>query len=231
MHSLAKRNGKMSGDIADFTDFSFHSVKNFTTEEGGASTWIDIENIDNEEIYKFFQLYSLHGQSKDALSKNKLGLWEYYIIGPWYKCNMTDIMAAIGLRQLDRYEKILYRRREIINMYDIMCEDLGLFHLKHYTSNYISSGHLFIVRIPNIDEIKRNEIIVKLAEKGVVANVHYKPFPMMTAYKHLGYSIDNFPNSYNFYKNLISLPLHTKLTNEDVHYVIDVFSKVVKDYI
>lgn len=231
-HALgASKNGKMAGEIADFTDFSFHAVKNFTTAEGGASTWRDIPGVDNEEIYHQYQLYSLHGQSKDALAKNQLGAWEYDIVGPWYKCNMTDIMAAIGLRQLDRYPGLLERRREIIGKYDAMCDELGVKHLVHYTENSTSSGHLYLTRIPGATDEIRREIIIKLAELGVNTNVHYKPLPMMTAYKELGWNIKDFPNAYDYYVNLITLPLHTKLTDEDVDYVISNFKKVVSKYI
>lgn len=230
-HALgASQNGRMAGEIADFTDFSFHAVKNFTTAEGGASTWCDIPGIDNDEIYKQFQLYSLHGQNKDALAKTKLGAWEYDIIGPWYKCNMTDIMAAIGLRQLDRYPNLLARRKKIIRRYDAVCDELGVQHLNHYTENSISSGHLYITRIPGITDEQRREIIIKLAERGVSTNVHYKPLPMMTAYKALDWDIQDFPNAKAYYDNLITLPLHTKLSDEDVTYVVDCFRDVVKKY-
>ncbi len=231
-HALgASRNGKMAGEIADFTDFSFHAVKNFTTAEGGASTWRDIPGIDNEEIYHQYQLYSLHGQSKDALAKTQIGSWEYDIQGAWYKCNMTDIMAAIGLCQMDRYPKLLARRREIIGKYDAMCDELGVKHLIHYTENSMSSGHLYITRIPGISDEVRREIIIKLAERGVNTNIHYKPLPMMTAYKEMGWDIKDFPNAYAYYANLITLPLHTKLSDEDVEYVISSFKKVVRKYI
>ena len=231
-HSLgAKKNGKMSGEIADFTDFSFHAVKNFTTAEGGASTWKDIPGISNEEIYHQYQLYSLHGQSKDALAKTQIGSWEYDIQGPWYKCNMTDIMAAIGLRQLDRYPELLERRKEIIGKYDVMCDKLGIKRLVHYTENSTSSGHLYLTRIPGVSDEIRREIISRLAERGVNTNVHYKPLPMMTAYKQLGWDIQDFPNAYDYYANLITLPLHTKLTDEDVDYVISNFKEVVSSYI
>ena len=231
-HSLgASRNGKMAGEIADFTDFSFHAVKNFTTAEGGASTWRDIPGIDNDEMYKQYQLYSLHGQSKDALAKTKIGSWEYDIVGPWYKCNMTDIMAAIGLRQLDRYPGILERRKEIIKKYDAVCDELGVKHLVHFTEDCISSGHLYLTRIPGASDEQRREIIIKLAERGVATNVHYKPLPMMTAYKELGWDISEFPNAYAYYENLITLPLHTKLSDEDVEYVVENFRDVVKAYI
>lgn len=231
-HALgASRNGKMAGEIADFTDFSFHAVKNFTTAEGGASTWRDIKGIDNEEMYHQYQLYSLHGQSKDALAKTQLGAWEYDIVGPWYKCNMTDIMGAIGLRQLDRYPGMLARRKEIIGKYDAMCDDLGVQHLMHYGKDYQSSGHLYLTRIPGINDLQRREIIIKLAEQGISTNVHYKPLPMMTAYKKMGWDIKDFPNAYAYYENLITLPLHTKLSDEDVEYIIENYEKVVKEYI
>ena len=231
-HALgASRNGKMAGEIADFTSFSFHAVKNFTTGEGGASTWKDIKGIDNEEIYHQYQLFSLHGQSKDALAKTQVGSWEYDIVGPWYKCNMTDIMAAIGLRQLDRYSEILERRKEIIGKYDVVCDELGVRHLDHYNETNISSGHLYLCRIPGADDQKRREIITKLAERGVSTNVHYKPLPMMTAYKILGWDIKDFPNAYNYYENLITLPLHTKLSDEDFEYVIKNFKEIVNQYI
>ena len=230
-HALgAKWHGKMAGEIADFTSFSFHAVKNFTTAEGGASTWLDIPGVDNEEIYKQFQLYSLHGQNKDALAKTQLGAWEYDIIGPWYKCNMTDIMAAIGLRQLDRYPGMLERRKEIINRYDEMCDELGVMHLVHSGPDFQSSNHLYLTRIPGISDETRREIIIKLAEKGVNTNVHYKPLPMMTAYKEMGWDIKDFPNAYNYYENLITLPLHTCLSDDDVDYVIENFKEVVKGY-
>ena len=231
-HSLgASKNGKMAGEWADFTDFSFHAVKNFTTAEGGASTWRDIDGIDNEEIYHQYQLYSLHGQSKDALAKTQLGAWEYDIIGPWYKCNMTDIMAAIGLRQLDRYPELLKKRSKIVEKYDAMCDELGVKHLMHKGENYQSSNHLYLTRIPNINDKTRREIIIKLAERGVNTNVHYKPLPMMTAYKNMGWNINNFPNAYAYYENLITLPLHTKLSDEDVDYIIENFKDIVKEYI
>lgn len=220
--------GKKVGSIADFTSFSFHAVKNFTTAEGGAATWRDIESIDNEEIYKQFQLYSLHGQSKDALAKTKLGAWEYDIIGPWYKCNMTDIMAAIGLKQLERYPELLARRREIIEKYDIFCNGLGIEHPVHYCKDYISCGHLYLMHIPEISVEERNAMITKLAEWGVATNVHYKPLPMMTAYKSLGFDITQYPNAYNYYTNEITLPLHTLLTDEDVEYVGEQLGRVLR---
>lgn len=231
-HALgASKNGKMAGEWADFSNYSFHAVKNFTTAEGGASTWKDIPGIDNEEIYKQYQLYSLHGQSKDALAKTQVGAWEYDIVGPWYKCNMTDIMAALGLRQLDRYPELLERRKEIIARYDAMCDELGVTHLNHYGENHESSGHLYLIRIPGISDETRREIIIKLAERGVATNVHYKPLPMMTAYKNLGWDIKDFPNAYAYYENLITLPLHTNLSDEDVDYVVNQFKDVVKDYL
>lgn len=236
-HALgASRNGKMAGEWADFTDFSFHAVKNFTTAEGGAATWRDIPGIDNEEIYKQYQLYSLHGQSKDALAKTQLGAWEYDIVGPWYKCNMTDIMAAIGLKQLERYPGLLERRKEIIAKYDAMCDELGVKHLVHSGDNFQSSNHLYLTRIfkkdgTPISDTERREMIIKLAERGVNTNVHYKPLPMMTAYKAMGWDIEDFPNAYAYYENLITLPLHTKLSDEDVEYVIENFRDVVEEYI
>lgn len=229
-HALgAEKDGKMAGEFADFTDFSFHAVKNFTTAEGGASTWKDIPGIDNEEIYHQYQLYSLHGQSKDALAKHQIGGWEYDIQGAWYKCNMTDLMAAIGLRQLDRYPELLERRKEIIEKYDEMCDELGVMHLVHYTENSSSSGHLYLTRIPGANDEIRREIIIRLAEYGVSTNVHYKPLPMMTAYKEMGWDIGDFPNAYDYYANLISLPLHTRLSDEDVDYICMVFQMVIKE--
>ena len=219
---------KYCGAIADFTSFSFHAVKNFTTAEGGASTWTTKDGVDNAEIYKMYQLLSLHGQSKDALAKTKVGAWEYDIIGPWYKCNMTDITAAIGLRQLDRYAGLLDRRVEIIKRYDEACDRLGISHLVHHTDYMDSSNHLYLIRIPNISVEKRNELITKMAELGVSTNVHYKPMPMMTAYKDMGWDIKDFPNTYDFYHNLVTLPLHTKLSNDDVTYVIDILKNVLK---
>lgn len=219
---------KYCGAIADFTSFSFHAVKNFTTAEGGAATWTLKDGVDNAEIYKMYQLLSLHGQSKDALAKTKAGAWEYDIVGPWYKCNMTDIMAAIGLRQLDRYSGLLDRRIEIIKRYDEVCDRLGISHLVHHTDNMDSSNHLYLIRIPNIDVEKRNELITKLAEQGVSTNVHYKPMPMMTAYKDMGWDINDFPNTFDYYHNLITLPLHTKLSDEDVSYIIEKLESVIK---
>ena len=219
------------GAIADFTSFSFHAVKNFTTAEGGASTWLPVDGVDNAEIYKMYQLLSLHGQNKDALAKTKLGAWEYDIIGPWYKCNMTDIMAAIGLRQLDRYLGLLERRAEMMKKYDAVCDELGISHLNHHTANMDSSNHLYLIRITNIDVEQRNEIIEKMAEAGVATNVHYKPMPMMTAYKEMSGGIEKYPNSYDYYLNLITLPLHTLLSDEDVDYVCAMLKEVVRDVI
>ena len=212
----AERHGKKVGSIADFSSFSFHAVKNLTTAEGGALTWKSIEGIDDEDIYKKIQLYSLHGQNKDALAKTKLGSWEYDIVGTWYKCNMTDIMAAIGLGQLRRYPAMLARRREIIERYDAAFRPLGVETLNHFDEEHVSSGHLYITRVSWADDEKRREIIVKMAEKGVACNVHYKPLPMMTAYKNMGFDIKDYPNAYNRYVNEITLPLHTCLTDEEV---------------
>lgn len=220
---------KYCGAIADFTSFSFHAVKNFTTAEGGASTWLPISGIEDSEIYHMYQLLSLHGQSKDALAKTKIGAWEYDIIGPWYKCNMTDIMGGIGLRQLDRYPGLLARRVEIIKKYDAICDELGISHLVHHTVDMDSSNHLYLIRIPGISVEQRNEIIVKMAEDGVVTNVHYKPLPMMSAYMGDGISIEDYPNSYDYYHNLITLPLHTKLSDEDVSYVCETLAIAVKE--
>ena len=223
--------GKHTGGIADFSCFSFHAVKNFTTAEGGAVTWREIKGIDNEDIYKKYQLLSLHGQSKDALAKTQLGAWEYDIIGAWYKCNMTDVAAGMGLAQLRRYKELLDRRREIIKKYDMSFKQLGINVLEHYTDKYSSSGHLYITRIPGITLEERNEIIIKMAESGIACNVHYKPLPMMTAYKNIGFSIENYPNAYNQFANEITLPLHTKLTDEEVEYVIEQYSRIVREYI
>lgn len=223
--------GKKIGSIADFTSFSFHAVKNLTTAEGGALTWKTIPGIDDEEIYHQLQLYSLHGQNKDALAKTKLGAWEYDIKGTWYKCNMTDVHAGIGLAQLSRYDEILKRRKEIITRYDNAFRPLGVKTLNHYTENYQSSGHLYITRVPNITLEQRQEIIVKMAEAGIACNVHYKPLPMMTAYINLGFDIKDYPNSYEQFKNEITLPLHTCLTDEDVEYVIENYTRIVKEYV
>lgn len=223
--------GQTAGSFADFSSFSFHAVKNFTTAEGGAVTWKDIEGIDNEDIYHKYQLLSLHGQSKDALAKTQLGAWEYDIIGTWYKCNMTDIMAGIGLAQMQRYPGILKRRKEIIAGYDAAFKPLGIQVLPHYTEEHQSSGHLYITRVPGATLEQRQEIIVKMAEAGIACNVHYKPLPMMTAYKNLGFDIKDYPNAYGMFANEITLPLHTKLTDEEVEYVIEKYTEIVKKYI
>lgn len=231
-HSLgANRDGKMAGEIADFTSFSFHAVKNFTTAEGGAATWRHIDGVDDEALYKQYQLLSLHGQSKDALAKTKLGAWEYDIVAPYYKCNMTDIMAAIGLRQLDRYAGLLERRKQIIARYDEMCDELGVMHLNHYGENHNGSGHLYLTRVPGIGDEQRRKIIIKIAEQGIATNVHYKPLPMMTAYKAYGWDIKDFPNAHAYYENLITLPLHTLLSDDDVEYVVENYKNIVKEYL
>ena len=225
----AKWHGKMCGEIADFTSFSFHAVKNLTTAEGGALTWRAKEGLDNEAIYKQLQLLSLHGQSKDALAKTQLGAWEYDIVAPYYKCNMTDIMAGIGLAQLKRYPELLYRRRQIIEKYDSALSGYNVKVLKHYGPNYSSSGHLYLVRLDGKDTDFRNSVIVKMAERGIACNVHYKPLPMMTAYKNLGFDIKNYPNAYNQYKNEVTLPLHTHLSDDDVQYVMENFTDIISD--
>ena len=225
----AEWHGKMVGSIADFSSFSFHAVKNLTTAEGGALTWNSIPGIDDEEIYHQLQLLSLHGQSKDALAKTQLGAWEYDIVGPWYKCNMTDIAAAIGLAQMKRYPDMLLRRKEIIARYDAAFKPLGIEVLPHYTDMYRSSGHLYITRIPGITPEQRNEIITKMAERGVACNVHYKPLPMHTAYERLGFDIADYPNAYAHFANEITLPLHTCLTDEDVEYVIACMCAVLNE--
>ena len=225
----ASQNGVMAGNIADFTCYSFHAVKNLTTAEGGAVTWKSIEGIDDKDIYKQYQLLSLHGQTKDALHKNKLGAWEYDIVSPAYKCNMTDIMAAIGLIQLDRYPGMLKKRHEIIQKYNEAFKNLPVTLLNHHDSNHISSGHLYFVRINGINENKRNQIIIKMAEKGVACNVHYKPLPMMSAYRKLGFDIEDYPNAYHQYENQITLPLYSKLTENDVEYIIRCFKETLEE--
>lgn len=225
----ASWHGKRVGSIADFTAFSFHAVKNLTTAEGGALTWRDIPGIDNEAIYKQIQLLSLHGQSKDALAKTQLGAWEYDIVGPWYKCNMTDVAAAMGLAQMQRYDALLSRRKDIIQRYDAAFKPLGVQVLEHYTEDYQSSGHLYITRIPGITSDQRNEIIIRMAEQGIACNVHYKPLPMMTAYKNLGFDVADYPNAYRYFENEITLPLHTCLTDEMVVYVIESYIFIVQD--
>ncbi len=227
----AEQKGKMAGSVADFTSFSFHAVKNLTTAEGGAITWKNLEGIDNEWIYKQYQLLSLHGQSKDALAKTQLGAWEYDIISLAYKCNMTDIMAAIGLVQLSRYKDMVERRHKIIEMYDKVLHNAGIKTLTHKTDDSKSSGHLYLTRVPGITPEQRNEIIIKMAENNIACNVHYKPLPMMTGYKALGFRIEDYPNAYNQFKNEISLPLHTRLTDDEVQYVAETFVKCVSEVV
>ena len=223
----ASWHNKMVGSIADFSSFSFHAVKNFTTAEGGALTWRTIPGIDDEALYHQVQLLSLHGQSKDALAKTQLGAWEYDIVGPWYKCNMTDIMAALGLVQMKRYPALLARRREIIARYDAAFKPLGVEVLTHYTDEYTSSGHLYLTRVPNATLEERQAIIVQMAERGIATNVHYKPLPMMTAYKALGFDIKDFPNAYALFANEITLPLHTRLTDEEIAYIIEQYTDIL----
>ena len=231
-HSFgATYKGRKIGTVADFSSFSFHAVKNLTTAEGGALTWRSIPGVDNEQIYKELQLLSLHGQSKSALDKTKLGAWEYDIVGTYYKCNMTDIAAAIGLKQLERYPEMLTRRRAIIERYDSALRAVGVKTLSHYTDAHESSGHLFITRIPGVGERERGEIITRMAERAIACNVHYKPLPMHTAYKKLGFDIADYPNAYSAYANEITLPLHTCLTDEDVEYVIKNYCEIVGEYI
>lgn len=226
-----ERKERKVGSIADFTSFSFHAVKNFTTAEGGAASWNLPFNTaeDNAAMYHWFQLLSLHGQSKDALAKTQVGAWEYDVVAPLYKCNMTDIMGGIGLAQFERYPQLLARRKAIIAKYDEACDALGVDHIVHFTNDYTSSGHLYITRITGCNDEQRREIIQKMAERGVATNVHYKPLPMMTAYKRLGWKIEDFPNAYKLYNNEITLPLHTKLSDEDVDYVINSFKESVKE--
>ena len=219
--------GKPVGSVADFSSFSWHAVKNFTTAEGGVLSWRTIPGIDNEDIYRQLQLFSLHGQSKDALAKTQLGAWEYDIVGTWYKCNMTDIMASIGLAQFERYPAMLERRKAIIEKYDAAFKPLGIQVLPHYADNYISSGHLYLTRIPGITLEQRNEIIIKMAGEGIACNVHYKPLPMHTAYKKLGFDIKDYPNAYANFVNEISLPLHTRLTDEEVEYIIKKYVEII----
>lgn len=225
----AERGGRPCGAIADFTSFSFHAVKNLTTAEGGALTWLPVEGIDDERIYKELQLLSLHGQNKDALAKTKLGAWEYDIIAPNFKCNMTDIMAALGLVQLDRYPELLRRRRQIIETYDRALEGCNVKVLNHYGPNHASSGHLYLVQLLGRDVAQRNAVIERMAERGIACNVHYKPLPMMTAYKALGFDIADFPNAYDQYRNEVTLPLHTRLSDEDVEYVISNFVEIISE--
>lgn len=231
-HALgAEYKGKKVGSVADFSNFSFHAVKNLTTAEGGYATWRDREGIDNEKLYKQYQLLSLHGQSKDALNKTKLGSWEYDVIGPWHKCNMTDVLASIGLAQVRRYPDLLKRRKDIIEKYNKAFRAIGVETLDHFTDDYSSSGHLYITRVPGIGEEERNKIIEEMAKAGVACNVHYKPLPLLTAYKNLGFDINNYPNAYKHYQNAITLPLHTKLTDEEIDYVIENYCKIVEKYI
>ena len=248
-HSFgANRKGKMAGSIADFSSFSFHAVKNFTTAEGGAMTWnlpfgnevvsTDVDYMPtvpkkdgetwNELLYRISQLFSLHGQNKDALAKTKLGAWEYDIIGPWYKCNMTDIMAALGLVQMERYPKLLERRYEIVSRYNEALKDLPVAVLKHKDNEHCSSHHLYLVRLLGKTREETNRVIEQMAERGIATNVHYKPLPMMTAYKALGFNIKDYPNAYHLFENEITLPLHTRLSDEDVDYVISNFVEIVK---
>lgn len=227
-HALgAQQNGKMCGEVADFTSFSFHAVKNYTTAEGGGLTWRSIEGIDDEKIYKEVRLLTLHGQSRDAYEKMQLGMWEYDIIAPYYKYNMTDIHASLGLAQLKRYPSLLKKRRQIINRYNEAFKNIPISVLKHYGDNFSSSGHLYFTRIFNANRNQCNKIMLEMAEKGIGTNVHYKPLPMLTAYKNLGFRIDDYPNAYKMYNNEITLPLHTKLSDEQIAYVIEVFSKIV----
>lgn len=219
--------GKMVGSIADFSNFSFHAVKNLTTAEGGAVTWKTIPGFPDEEIYRQYQLLSLHGQSKDAYSKSQLGSWEYDVLGTYYKCNMTDISAAIGLQQLDRYPQMLQKRKNIIQKYDNIFNPVGVKTLNHYSNDIISSGHLYLTNVPNITLEKRNEIIFQMANKGITCNVHYKPLPMLTAYKNLGFDISDYPNAYNNFSNEITLPLYTKLNDEEIEYIINSFQEVI----
>lgn len=227
----AKWRNTYIGNIADFSSFSFHAVKNLTTAEGGALTWKPIDGISDEEIYHQLQLFSLHGQSKDALAKTQLGAWEYDVVGTWYKCNMTDVAAAMGLKQLERYSEMLETRHEIINTYDAALHEIGIETLPHYTNEYSSSGHLYITRVPGITCEERNEIICRMADKGIATNVHYKPLPMHTAYKNMGFDIADFPNAYDHFANEITLPLHTLLTGEMENYVISNYVDIVKDYL
>lgn len=219
--------GKMCGEIADFSSFSFHAVKNLTTAEGGALTWNSRPGLDDTAIYKHLQLLSLHGQNKDALAKTQLGGWEYDIIGTWFKCNMTDIMAGIGLAQFRRYPELLRRRREIIERYNVALEPFNVEVLPHYGNDHCSCGHLYLVRLLGATMEQRNEVIVKMAERGIATNVHYKPLPMMTAYKALGYDIKDFPQAYDRFHNEITLPLHTRLSDDDVSYIIDNFTDII----
>ena len=223
--------GKKIGSVADFTTFSFHAVKNFTTAEGGSVTWKQNENFDNEELYREYQIYSLHGQTKDALAKTKAGSWEYDIVIPGYKCNLTDIAASIGLVQLDRYPKLLERREDIISQYNKGFEGTRITALSHSSEDYKSCGHLYITHVEGATFEQRGEIIVKMAERGISCNVHYKPLPLLTAYKNLGFDIENYPNAYNYYVKEITLPLHTRLSDEDVAVIIENFKEIVEEVV
>ena len=223
----ARWHDKMCGEVADFTSFSFHAVKNLTTAEGGAITWRPIEGVDDEWLYKQYQLLSLHGQNKDALAKTQLGAWEYDIVAPDFKCNMTDIAAAIGLVQLRRYAEILKRRRDIVERYDEALKGYHVQTLNHYGADHQSSGHLYLVRLLGKGLEYRNDVIRQMAERGIACNVHYKPLPMMTAYKNLGFDIKDYPNAYRQFENEVTLPLHTCLTDEDVAYVIRNFVDII----
>lgn len=219
--------GRMCGEIADFTSFSFHAVKNLTTAEGGALTWRAIDGVDDETIYHQLQLLSLHGQNKDALAKTRLGAWEYDIIGTWYKCNMTDIMAGIGLAQLKRYPEMLRRRRQLIEKYNVALAPYAVTVLDHYGNDHSSSGHLYLARLDGVTAEQRNDVIIRMAERGIACNVHYKPLPMMTAYKAMGYDIKDYPNAYAQYQNEVTLPLHTRLSDDDVDYILDNFIDII----
>lgn len=225
----SSRHGVMSGGMADFTAFSLHAVKTITSAEGGIATWRDVEGLDNEWLYQQYMLYSLHGQTKDALHKNLAGSWEYDIVVPGYKCNMTDIQAAIALVQLERFKEIQGRRCDIIKMYDAAMDEMGVGYLHHVNEEFVTSCHIYLTRVPGIGHRERNEIINRMADLGVACNVHFKPLPMMSAYKNMGFNIDDYPNAYAHYKNEITLPLHTKLTDDDVNYVIDCYKKVLTD--
>ena len=223
--------GKKIGSVADFTTFSFHAVKNFTTAEGGSVTWKENPNFDNEELYREYQIYSLHGQTKDALAKTKAGSWEYDIVIPGYKCNLTDIAASIGLVQLDRYPKLLERREDIIDQYNKGFEGTRITALSHSSEDYKSCGHLYITHVEGATFEQRGEIIIKMAERGISCNVHYKPLPLLTAYKNLGFDIENYPNAYNYYVKEITLPLHTRLSDEDVAVIISNFKEIVEEVV
>lgn len=225
----ATRNGKQAGTMADFTSFSFNAVKNLSAAEGGGITWRTIDGIDNDSMYKEFMLYSLHGQNKDAMAKAQLGGWEYDIISLGYKCNLTNIMAALGLAQLERYPSFLARRREIVERYDANLKDSGIQCMQHFFENCSSSAHLYLVRIPGANEERRNQIITRMAEEGIATNVHYKPLPMMSAYKELGFQISDYPNAFHQYENEISLPIYTTLTNEQVDYICENFQRIIHE--